>query len=254
MGLATALKLTPAVFLPWLAVTRQWRRLLLTVLWCGGATAAGLVLLWPNVGHYLTDALWDTTRFGANDIPGNQSVRGMLLRVLPETAAQWTWWALAVALAAAGLYQAWRCERHGNRLAAVGVLAALSVAVSPISWVHHLVFLALPMAALASAGRFRLVAGWAGLLTVSLPFVGTTLGEVAPSLSALAALVTNVQGLTAVLAILLLPALVGGPPDSRKPLNGMPPSPREGFPGLPWPRSTQTRRRLGELTAVEDGA
>jgi hypothetical protein len=97
---------------------------------------------------------------------------------------------------AVGTYQAWRCERAGNRLAAVGVLAALSVAVSPISWVHHLVWLALPIAALAAAGRWRLVAGWFAVLVVSFPSLGHALGL---------GLLTNVQGLTAVAAVFLLP-------------------------------------------------
>src|SRR6185503_13551832 len=107
-----------------------------------------------------------TSRFGSNDWPGNQSVRGMLLRSLPEATAERLWLLLAVVLVAIGTYQAWRCERAGNRLAAVGVLAALSVAVSPISWVHHLVWLALPIAALAAAGRFRLVTAWFVVLVV----------------------------------------------------------------------------------------
>lgn len=212
LGLATAIKLTPAVFLPWLALTRQWRRLTGTLLWLGGATLAGLLLLWPSAGAYLLRAAWDTGRFGANDIPGNQSVRGMLLRTMPEAAAERGWLVAAVLLAAAGTYQAWRCERYGNRLAAVGVLAAMSVAVSPISWVHHLVWLALPIAALAAAGRLRWVAGWYAVLAVS-PLLLTNLAGRLPLPPVLAAPVTelagDLPGLSAVAAVFALPALVG---------------------------------------------
>jgi membrane-associated phospholipid phosphatase len=207
LGLATAIKLTPAVFLPWLAMTRQWRRLSATLLWCGGASLLGLVLLWPSSGDYLFRASRDTSRFGANDIPGNQSVRGMLLRLLPDSPAERAWLAAAVVLVAVGTYQAWRCERAGDRLAAVGVLAALSVAVSPISWVHHLVFLAVPIAALAAAGRWRLVVGWYALLAISLPTIGHALGTAVPSLRYPAELVTDLPGLSAVAAVLLLPWL-----------------------------------------------
>jgi alpha-1,2-mannosyltransferase len=207
LGLATAIKLTPAVFLPWLVVTRQWRRLCATLLWCGGATLLGLVLLWPSAGDYLFRAARDTSRFGINDIPGNQSVRGMLLRLLPDPAAERAWLVAAVVLVAIGTYQAWRCDRSGNRLAAVGVLAALSIAVSPISWVHHLVFLAVPVAALAVAGRLRLVAGWFVLLTISFPVLGSSLGAGAPSLRYLAELITDLPGLSAVATVLLLPWL-----------------------------------------------
>jgi alpha-1,2-mannosyltransferase len=201
LGLAIAIKLTPAVFLPWLAVSRKWNRLATTLAWTAGATVLGLVLLWPSASDYMFRASRDTTRFGANDIPGNQSVRGMLLRLFgPDGThdAERLWLLAAVVLVAIGTYQAWRCERAGNRLAAVGVLAALSVAVSPISWVHHLVWLTLPIAALAAAGRWRLVAGWFVVLVISFPSLGHALGW---------GLVTNVQGLTAVAAVFLLPRL-----------------------------------------------
>jgi membrane-associated phospholipid phosphatase len=201
LGLAIAIKLTPAVFLPWLVISRKWKRFGGTLGWLVGATVVGLVLLWPSAGDYMFRASRDTTRFGANDIPGNQSVRGMLLRLFgPDGAhnAERLWLLAAVVLVAIGTYQAWRCERDGNRLAAVGVLAALSIAVSPISWVHHLVWLALPIAALAAAGRWRLVAGWAVVLTISFPSLGNALGW---------GLLTNVQGLTAVAAVFLLPHL-----------------------------------------------
>ena len=204
LGLAIAVKLTPAVFLPWLLVSRKWKRFGGTLGWLVGATVVGLVLLWPSASDYMFRASRDTTRFGANDIPGNQSVRGMLLRLFGTGGADGAhnaerlWLLAAVVLVAVGTYQAWRCERNGNRLAAVGVLAALSIAVSPISWVHHLVWLTLPIAALAAAGRWRLVAGWAVVLTVSFPSIGHALGW---------GLVTNVQGLTAVAAVFLLPTL-----------------------------------------------
>ncbi|GAA0955127.1 hypothetical protein GCM10009558_072740 [Virgisporangium aurantiacum] len=198
LGLAIAVKLTPAVYLPWLFVSRKGKRLGGTLAWVVGSTVLGLVLLWPSAGDYMFRASRDTTRFGANDIPGNQSVRGMLLRALDPHTAETAWLVLAVLLVAVGTYQAWRCERAGNRLAAVGVLAALSVAVSPISWVHHLVWLVLPISALAAAHRWKLVAAWFAVLVVSFPSLGHGLGW---------GLLTNVQGLTARGGVFLLPYL-----------------------------------------------
>jgi hypothetical protein len=130
----------------------------------------------------------------------------MLLRALPDDpTAERIWLLLALALVGVGTYQAWRCERHGNRLAAVGVLAALSVAVSPISWVHHLVWLVLPISALAAAGRWRLVAAGTLVLVISFPAIGKFLR---PDLPVPAEIAIDVQGLTAVAAVLFLPALV----------------------------------------------
>ncbi|NUR48115.1 MAG: DUF2029 domain-containing protein, partial [Hamadaea sp.] len=139
VGLAAAVKLTPAVYVPWMFVTAPLRRRgLSTVLWAGGATLVGLLLLWPSSPSYLLRAAWDTDRFGDNAWPGNQSVRGALLRAGLSP----LWLACALILVVLATWGARRLELRGDRLGAVGVLAALAVAVSPISWVHHLVWLA----------------------------------------------------------------------------------------------------------------
>ncbi|TQS44416.1 glycosyltransferase 87 family protein [Cryptosporangium phraense] len=210
LGLAIAVKLTPAVFVPWLLVTRQWRTFVVTATTAVGATLAGLLLLWPSAGEYLWRALWDSDRFGANDVVGNQSVRGMLLRTgLPDSWVSLSWVGSAVVLTVIGTWGARRLEADGNRLGAVGVLAALSVAVSPISWVHHLVFLVLPLAAVVAAGRYWLAVGWGVLLTASLPSIGAAGLRSGSAHPVFWHLVVDAQGLTAVAAVLVLPWLLG---------------------------------------------
>ena len=208
LGLAIAIKLTPAVFLPWLVVRLRLRLLATAVGVAAGATLLGLVLLWPSAQEYLWRARWDSDRFGPNDVAGNQSVRGMLLRSgLAESSATVLWLLCAAVLAVLATLGAKRLEDAGHRLAAVGVLASLSIAVSPISWVHHLVFLVLPLAALVDAGRHRLAVAWAIVLTVSLPSLGSA-GLRAGGPEPFWQLVVNAQGLTAVAAVLLLPRLL----------------------------------------------
>lgn len=208
LGLAIAIKLTPAVFLPWLLVRLRLRTLATAAGVAAGATLLGLVLLWPSAQEYLWRALWDSDRFGPNDVAGNQSVRGMLLRSgLPESSATGLWLLSAVVLAVLATLGAKRLEDAGHRLGAVGVLASLSIAVSPISWVHHLVFLVLPLAALVDAGRHRLAVAWAVVLTVSLPSLGSA-GLRAGGPEPFWQLVVDAQGLTAVAAVLMLPRLL----------------------------------------------
>lgn len=204
VGIATAIKLTPGIYVCWLLVTGRWSRLRATVAWAGGTTLVGIVLLWPSSPTWLSAALWDSSRFGANDIPGNQSVRGMLLRAFSDdTTAERLWLVLAVVLVVIGVAGARRLELAGNRLAAVGTLAAASVAASPISWQHHLVWLVLPIAALVAAGHLRLAAGWAVVLIAPV----TTLARQV-DVPILGALLVNTCGLTAVVAAVLLPRLV----------------------------------------------
>ena len=207
LGIAVAVKLTPAVFLPWLLVDRKLRPLVLAVCTAAAATLSALVLLWPSAQEYLWQALWDSDRFGANDVPGNQSMRGMLLRTdLDKRSVTLLWLASTAALAVVALHGAYRLEQEGNRLGALGVLAALSIAVSPISWVHHLVFLVLPLSALVADGRARLAVSWAALL-VSLPSLGAA-GLRAGGPELFWQLVINGQGLTAVAAALGLSYLL----------------------------------------------
>jgi alpha-1,2-mannosyltransferase len=204
VGLATAVKLTPGIYVVWLLAAGRWSRLRSTVAWAAGATFAGVVLLWPSSPTWLSSALWDSSRFGRNDIPGNQSVRGMLLRAFPDDAtAERLWLVLAVGLVVLGVAGACRLELAGNRLGAVGTLAAASVAASPISWQHHLVWLALPLAALVAAGRGRLAAGWAVLLIAPVTTLATQV-----DVPVLGALLVNTCGLTAVAATVLLPRLL----------------------------------------------
>ncbi len=218
VGLAAAIKLTPAVFLPWLLLTRQWTTLRTAVLTATGATTLGLLLLWPSAHEYLWRALWDSSRFGPNDIPGNQSMRGMLLRSpLDDHTAQWIWGALALLLLTAATLGARRLHMTGNQLGAVGMLAAASVAVSPISWVHHLVWLVLPLSALVAAGRGRLAAAWAGLLIISLPSIGSAGLRSDSGHPLLWHLLIDVQGLTAIAAVLLLPRLLSARRTRRVP-------------------------------------
>ncbi|CAN5235411.1 hypothetical protein BH24ACT10_BH24ACT10_11670 [soil metagenome] len=208
LGVAIAVKLTPAVFLPWLLLRRQLRVLAVAAGTAAGTTLLALLLLWPSAQQYLWRALWDSDRFGANDVPGNQSVRGMLLRTeLDERTVTVLWLASAVMLVAVAVHGAQQLGRVGNRLGAVGVLAALSIAVSPISWVHHLVFLVLPLSALVAAHRGRLAAGWALLLSVSPPSLGAA-GLRAGGPELFWQLVIDAQGLSAVAAVLLLPWLL----------------------------------------------
>jgi len=212
VGLAAAVKLTPAVFVPWMFVTGGLRgRGLRTVAWAAAATVTGVVLLWPSSPSYLLQAAWDSDRFGDNAVAGNQSLRGALLRSgLPH--AQLGWLAAVVVLVVIGTVNARRLERASDRLGAVGVLAALSVAVSPITWVHHLVWLTLPIAALVRAGRMRWAVGWYLLLAVSVPSLGMWAGRHWPMLHPLWAVVVDLQGLSAVAAVLVLPRLLGGLP------------------------------------------
>ncbi|GIG56522.1 hypothetical protein Lfu02_08940 [Longispora fulva] len=149
VGLAAAVKLTPALFVGYLVVTGRWRAAATAV----GTTAAATLLAWwvlPGTSReFWTHTLWDTSRVGNLAYVSNQSLQGALARFgvtdkLP--------WALAVLVALA--IWAWRVRRADvpSGFALTGLAACL---VSPVTWVHHLVWVLPALVVLADSGRWR---------------------------------------------------------------------------------------------------
>jgi alpha-1,2-mannosyltransferase len=142
VGIAAAIKLTPLVFLPYYLITKQWRQAAV----CTGAFLAATALAWlvlPGASlAYWTDKLWQTGRVGRTDSTVNKSLLGLLSRQLPDgVPTTLVWLAVAAAVAVLAYWQASRHLAAGSPLAAALAVGALSVAVSPISWPHHQLWL-----------------------------------------------------------------------------------------------------------------
>ena len=161
VGLSAAIKLTPLVFLPYYLLTRQWRQAAICAGTFAGASALAFVLLPAPSVAYWTDKLWQTGRVGRTDSTVNKSLLGLLSRQLPDgVPVTLVWLAVAAAVAALAYWRASRHLREGEALAATLAVGALSVAVSPISWPHHQLWLVLAAAwYLLLRGRTPLVLG-----------------------------------------------------------------------------------------------
>lgn len=156
VGLAAAIKLTPAVFWIHWAVARRWRPLIVSVATGAGATLATAVVLPSATAAYWTDAVWDPERLGPNNSTSNQSLRGTLLRFLPEGAVLGAGWVIAAVLVAgAGFWLSARLQERGRPVAVVGVVGVLAVLLSPVSWVHHMHWGIVAVGALLGDGRDR---------------------------------------------------------------------------------------------------
>jgi alpha-1,2-mannosyltransferase len=136
-----------------------------------GATLVAAAVFPDESREFWTSALWDTNRVGVLSYVSNQSLRGYLARLPIDAVATYLW--LVVVLAVLALW-AWRVRRAGGDvyggLALTGVLGCL---ISPVSWVHHCVWL-LPAlvrcvdAGLAARDRRRLLyLGVAGYLLMT---------------------------------------------------------------------------------------
>lgn len=170
VGLATAIKLTPGVFIVYYLVTKQWRAAAASIVTVA-VTILGVLAVAPRLSvAFWTDALFAPDRLGHNDGTANQSIRAILMRLGPESSAATVLWLLLVAaIAVVGYAAARHAYDHGELLLAFTLVAVIGVLVSPVSWSHHFHWL-LPGVCwlVASTRRARVVAGVALWLVLTL--------------------------------------------------------------------------------------
>jgi alpha-1,2-mannosyltransferase len=138
-GLATAVKLTPALFVVLFFLAGRRRAAGVAVGTFLAATLLGLLLDPGGSVRFWTSTLWQTDRVGAPDRTENQSLLGLVAR-LQHTARpdHLPWLLLSAAVLAVGLWRAARAARAGDLLVGVVITGLLTCLVSPISWTHHL--------------------------------------------------------------------------------------------------------------------
>jgi alpha-1,2-mannosyltransferase len=176
VGLATAVKLTPGIFILYLLLTRRFRAALTATGTAAGATVLAMLVAPDASREFWTDALWDTDRVGTLSFISNQSLEGFVARLHPAHPST-VLWAVLVVLTLG--FWAWRVRRVDD-LTGVALTGVVACLVSPVTWIHHLVwllpaFLLLVERGLLARGRTRIrwLALWLvlyGLLCSRLPW------------------------------------------------------------------------------------
>ncbi|MFJ1538574.1 glycosyltransferase family 87 protein [Micromonospora chalcea] len=141
IGLATAIKLTPGIFIVYLLVTGRWRAALTTV---GTAAVATLVAagLFPDASReFWTEALWNTDRVGELAFVSNQSLRGVVARLDPQHPSTIAWLALVLLTLVVWAWRSRAAVAAGDEATGLALTGAVMCLVSPVTWVHHLVWL-----------------------------------------------------------------------------------------------------------------
>jgi alpha-1,2-mannosyltransferase len=184
LGLATAVKLTPGIFILYLLAIRRTREALTAMASAAAATVVAALLMPSESAHFWRHLVFDDRRIGSAGSVWNQSLRGAVARLSgsPDQ-AHLLWLGLALVVVVAGLALAARLSGPGPRAASasasasgsgsgagrpllgLGVAALTGLLVSPISWNHHWVWflplaIALAVRAVETGRRFdRLIAG-----------------------------------------------------------------------------------------------
>jgi len=156
VGVAAAIKLTPAAFVLFFLLRKDYRAAVTAAVSFGVCTAAGFLLAWSDSVRYWTATLYDTSRIGTPHFAGNQSLPATLTRLGMENPARTAVWLLAaaaiVALAAIGMRRAFAGELPAL---ALGLNACAVLVISPVSWTHHWVWLVPVLIVLGHLWRAR---------------------------------------------------------------------------------------------------
>jgi alpha-1,2-mannosyltransferase len=143
IGLAAAIKLTPAIFVIYLLLTRRWRPAATAMIAAAVATLAGAAMTWNGTWQFWTGLLWQTDRVGRMDRIQNQSLMGTLARLArPDQLNGVAWVILALLITGYGLWRARAAALAGDEVAGLTLTALVGCLVSPVTWTHHLVWFA----------------------------------------------------------------------------------------------------------------
>ncbi|TVT59488.1 DUF2029 domain-containing protein [Amycolatopsis rhizosphaerae] len=149
VGIAAAVKLTPAVFVLFFLVRRQFRAAAVSVAAFAACALLAFALAPKDSIEYWTSTLFDPARIGGTAYAFNQNIQAILVRLLPAGPGRSLLWAgLAAAAMALAVVGARRAYRAGDEVTALLLIATGGLLASPVSWSHHWVWV-LPAAVVA---------------------------------------------------------------------------------------------------------
>ena len=169
IGMAAGIKLTPLAFGLYFLVRRDFKALG----WMAAGFLGSIFVAWAALPSasvtFWTRILPDTGRIGGPGYVDNLSLKGLLLHFgMPDSGfTSLLWLGLSLGLVAvAALVIKWALAAEEN-FVAVSATAVLMLLISPVSWSHHWVWIAVALPSMAFAvhrvpsrqGKMRLV-GW----------------------------------------------------------------------------------------------
>ncbi|BBZ76474.1 polyprenol-phosphate-mannose-dependent alpha-(1-2)-phosphatidylinositol mannoside mannosyltransferase [Mycolicibacterium anyangense] len=144
LGVAIALKLTPAVFLLYFVLRRDVRATVTAFATFIAASVVGFVFAWQDSVEYWTTTVRHTDRIGSAALNTNQNIAGSLARLgLGHSTHFLLWTAACVAVLGLTIWTVRRVVLAGEPTLALICVALFGLMVSPVSWSHHWVW-ALP--------------------------------------------------------------------------------------------------------------
>ena len=139
-GLAAAVKLTPILFVPYLILTRRTRGALTCVVTFVVCELVTFLLSPTSSRAYWTHALFKPGRAGNLSYVGDQNLVASVERLHHGLVSNVALLPVLATVAAGGLWLAALAHRRSSPMLGLLICAATGLLVSPISWVHHMVW------------------------------------------------------------------------------------------------------------------
>ena len=138
VGLASAVKLTPLIFVVLLVLERDWRAVRRSLITFVTATGAAWLLAPSASAEYFFHFSVVAQRIGAPSYVSNQSLNGIIARLgLPGPVSTALWLVAALALFGLAAWIANKLLRPGHTtLSALIIMAVAGLLISPVSWDH----------------------------------------------------------------------------------------------------------------------
>lgn len=150
IGVAASVKLTPIVFVGYYLIRRDWPSMARAAASVAFFTGLGFILAPRDSATYWTETLLSPERIGGLNYVSNQSFRGAWGRLLGSVETI-PWLVLVGSLGLFVLHLLHILLSRGRELEAITLLALYMLLVSPVSWSHHWVWIAVGLV---------VVAGW----------------------------------------------------------------------------------------------
>ena len=150
VGIAAGIKLTPLVFGLYFLMRKDWRGLANMSLGFAGTVLLGWLLRPAESLRFWLEILPDTSRIGGAGYVDNLSIKGALLHFgVPHDSVTVPWLALSLAVVVLAAFLIRAASAQGARVVAMSTTALAMLLISPVSWSHHWVWMAVVLPAFA---------------------------------------------------------------------------------------------------------